>query len=99
MLFKDNRIKGRWAVEIIEDDVEWSGTFDECQLKKTDGLGKLCAWYYDSHPLLAETVKRLRAIKEESQTPVFMIPSHLIESPVNDFGLQTGGPSEQILQV
>ena len=30
MLFKDNRIKGRWAVEIIEDDVEWSGTFDEC---------------------------------------------------------------------
>ena len=87
MLFKDNRIKGRWGVEVIEDDIEWSKPFDECSLKKSDGLGKVYAWYYDKHPLLAETVKKLRTIKEESQTPVFMIPCHLIESPSNEFGL------------
>ena len=66
VLFKDNRMKSRWGVEIIEEDIDWKWPFNELNLKHHRGMARFCAWYYDCFPLLIEQIKMLKEIKRES---------------------------------
>ena len=54
VLFKDNRTRSRWGVEIIEDDITWEWNFNELKLKDYSGMARFQAWYYDCYPLLIE---------------------------------------------
>ena len=96
MLFKDNRVKSRWGVEIIEDDIKWACTFDELNLKHYRGMSRFCAWYYDTFPLLIEQVKMLKEIKSTSEIPIFMLPLHLTEVVSGDFAKQACGSQSSL---
>ena len=41
VLFKDNRTKSRWGIEIREDDIVWDCTFNELKLKDYSGMARL----------------------------------------------------------